>query len=485
MHFQITTFCFLFLTFLLFHIAPGKIRRYILLAASVFFIYWQGKELGIIALAIISLFTFICGLLVSVFQKNKNMAAEKSAAACGIIILAAVLFGWKYLSFGAYLIGASVPERVTRLGMPIGLSFYIFQAISYIADVKLQKIVPEKNPISFALYMMWFPKWMSGPIERAGDFIENLEKSERTKLFDFERFIRVLSFLIWGLFMKLVIADRVGIVVDTVFEQKEMYGSLVLILTSLLYTIQIYCDFAGYTNIVIGISLMFGIELTQNFRTPYFTENIVKFWRGWHISLSNFFRDYIYIPLGGNRKGSARKALNILIVFLVCGMWHGAGFTFIIWGLIHGIMNVITNSLSKSKAAFLVKGMVGRVISFCIVSFAWIFFRAATLTDAFGFIKGMLPFMNAEGLRAGLQIEDKLMLGLSLIEWWIAGLSIALLTIMDGVSYRKKLIPPELISSKWGDFSRGLMFAFLALVILVFGRYGAGEEIRSFVYAQF
>ena len=485
MQLQITTICFLILSFLLFTIAPGKLRKFILLILSVTFIYWQGKSFGIITLTIISLISFLCGHFVSFFQKRKCITAENISAACGIAFLAAVLFGWKYMFFVASISGIEIPETVKSAGLPIGLSFYTFQAISYIADVKEKKLEAVNNPFVFALYMMWFPKWISGPIERAGDFIDKLDTIEKAKIYDFDRIIRVLSFLLFGLFMKLVIADRVGIVVDKVFEAPSEYGSLVLILASLLYTIQIYCDFAGYTNMVIGISHMFGIGLTQNFRTPYFAENIVLFWRGWHISLSNFFRDYIYIPLGGNRRGDFRKALNIMIVFLVCGMWHGAGFTFIIWGIFHGLMNVITNGLIKSRASFLVKGMTGRIISFFLVSFAWILFRASTLSQAFLFIKGMIPFCGMQGLRGGFEMEDNLILGLSRIEWWIAGLSIVFLTIMDGIAYKKKSIPPELFISKWGDFSRGLMFVFLALMVLIFGRYGAGEEIRSFVYAQF
>ena len=236
---------------------------------------------------------------------------------------------------------------------------------------------------------------------------------------------------------------------------------------------------------MIGISGMFGIELTQNFRTPYLRENVVDFWRGWHISLSNFLKDYIYIPLGGNRKGTARKALNTLVVFIVCGMWHGAGFTFVIWGILHGVLNVLAGIMKKTNMKILVTGMAGRIVSFILVTFAWIFFRAPNLGVALEFIKSMIPFSGSAGIRTGLTFEDGPMLGLSQIEWWIAGLSIAILTLMDAVAYRKDSIPPEIVTSKWGEFSRGALFVFLALIILIFGRYGAGEEIRSFVYAQF
>ncbi|WP_026510333.1 MBOAT family O-acyltransferase [Butyrivibrio sp. LC3010] len=484
MVFQLTTFCFLFITFILFHISPGAIRKFELLAFSVFFIIWQGKSIGIITICAITAFTYLCGLMISFLKKREMTRISNVVSAIGIIALAMVLFGWKYLAAAANLPGLYIPDNLLKAAMPIGLSFYIFQAISYLADVTTKKIDAKKNLINFALYMMWFPKWMSGPIERAEDFIIKIENSKNTKLFDFDRAVRVLSYILWGLFMKMVIADRIGIPVDITFDNPLEFGPVTLLLCTFLYTIQIYCDFAGYTNLMIGISMMFGIELIQNFRTPYFAENIVQFWRRWHLSLSNFLKDYIYIPLGGNRKGSFRKAFNILVVFLVCGMWHGAGFTFIIWGVFHGIMNVVTNILDRGKLRFLVRGITGWAISFLTVSFAWIFFRANSLSNAFDYIKAMF-IRDGKGLSAGFTAEEGLILGLSSIEWFVAAVSIMLLSVFDFWAYRSNKIPPELMSKRWGDFSRGIGFALFALIILIFGRYGAGEEIRSFVYAQF
>ena len=464
---------------------PGRFRKWVLLAASVFFVYWQGKCFGLVVLLTITVLSYVFGALISYFQSKGSETLAKTTATIGIIIFAFVLFGWKYITLIASIAGLELPLKFTELGLPIGLSFYTFQAISYLADILLKKSKCRKNPFTYALYMMWFPKWMSGPIEREDDFALQIEKTEQVKFFDSDRIIRAMSYLLWGLFMKMVIADRIGIPVDVVFEKPSEYGFLTLMIVAALYSIQIYCDFAGYTNMMIGISAMFGIELTQNFKTPYLRENVVDFWRGWHISLSNFLKDYIYIPLGGNRRGIIRKALNTMVVFLVCGMWHGAGFTFIIWGILHGALNVLASTMRKSKADVLVKGMAGRVISFILVTFAWIFFRAPNMGVACEFIKSMIPFAGIAGIRTGLSFEDGPMLGLSQIEWWIAGLSIVILTLMDTIAYRKDNIPPEIVSSKWGEFTRGALFVFLALVILIFGRYGAGEEIRSFVYAQF
>ena len=499
---QITTIAFLTGLIILFHICPKAFRKYLLLLASVAFIYTEGGVSGLVVLAAITLITWIVGLCYGAGGMDSSGKGRRSEnrliTVITIAALALILFGWKYIPWlmqqlgaGAVAVeGEEAAEAATTSGLfsagiPIGLSFYTFQAISYIADLYAGKIRPEKNFFKYALYMMWFPKWMSGPIERAGDFLEQIDSCGSTKLLDFDRFQRAASYLIWGMFMKLVIADRIGTVVDVVFEDIPSYGFFTLMLASLLYTIQIYCDFAGYTNSMIGISTMFGLELTQNFKTPYFSESTVEFWRRWHISLSNFLRDYVYIPLGGNRKGEGRKMLNTLVVFFVCGMWHGAGLSFIVWGLLHGCFNIITNLIKDTKVRFLVKGVSGKIITFCLVSFAWIFFRAASISQAFAFVKGMIPGVNTLAPLAGLVAEESQMLGISVMEWWIAGLSILLLTLLDLYASKKKSILPELVSTRWGDFGRGIFLAVILVAVLIFGKYGAGEDIRAFVYQSF
>lgn len=472
---QFTTIAFLLVALLLFRIAPAAFKKYVLLLISVYYIYIEGGTASLAVLVLITAATWLLGLAYSKKSSNKFLTF------LSIAVLALVLFGWKYIPWFMQQQGSEKSFPVA----PIGLSFYTFQAISYIADLYSGKILPEKNFFKYALYMMWFPKWMSGPIERAGDFIERIDNCGKSKLFDFERFKRATAYLVWGMFMKLVIADRIAIVVDSVFSDIPSYGFVTVMLASLFYTLQIYCDFAGYTNSMIGISAMFGLELTQNFKTPYFSESTVEFWRRWHISLSNFLRDYIYIPLGGNRKGEVRKMINTLIVFFVCGMWHGAGLSFIVWGLLHGFFNIITNLIKDTKAKFLVRGASGKVITFCLVSFAWIFFRAASLTEALAFIKAMIPGVNALPAITGLAVEDQYMLGISTIEWWVAGLSILILTIVDYISSMKKTILPELVINKWDDYSRAIFLALITVVILIFGKYGSGEAIRAFVYQSF
>ena len=477
---QFSTITFILVLFILFHILPASLRKYLLLLASVAFIYSEGGMSSLVVLVAITILSWAVGMLYS--GKKADPKPNPVLTACTIAVLAFILFGWKYIPL---LMQQPDGESSAAFAIPIGLSFYTFQAISYIADLYIGKVTTEKNFFKYALYMMWFPKWMSGPIERSKDFLAQIEACGTAKLLDFERFKKAATYLIWGMFMKLVIADRIAIVVDSVFTDIPSFGFLAVILASLFYTLQIYCDFAGYTNSMIGISTLFGLELTQNFKNPYFSESTVEFWRKWHISLSNFLRDYIYIPLGGNRKGDVRKMINTLVVFFVCGMWHGAGLSFIVWGLLHGLFNIVTNLIKDTRAKFLVKGSFGKLVTFCLVSFAWIFFRAASLSEALTFIKGMIPGVNGLSPLTGFAETESLVMGISKMEWWIAVLSIALLAVFDYITSLKKTIPPEIILTKWGDFSRGIFLEVITVVILIFGKYGSGEAIRAFVYQSF
>ena len=441
-------------------LAPLRLRGYVLLAESVLYILWQGEVYGLAAVLGITALTWLAGWMLARWPgRVGNIIGAVSIS--GLVL---ALFLWK-------LLGEAVP---------IGLSFYVFQAISYLADL-MQGKGQTQSPGGFALYMTWFPKWMSGPIERAGHFRETVDHVKQTRWLAAGQAEQALSCLLWGLMCKLVIADRIGTAVDQVFLAPETYGGAVLALSSLLYTIQIYCDFAGYTNIMLGISALFGLELTQNFRTPYLSENITQFWRSWHISLSSFLRDYVYIPLGGNRKGTLRKALNTMLVFLACGLWHGIGWCFLIWGLLHGLYSVLTDLLRRSRAAFLTRGGIGRILTFCLVSFAWIFFRAPSPGVLLHYLQGLI----SPGWLTLPAMEEGLFLGLSGLEWAIAAVAICVLVLMDVLAWRRQLIPPDYVCQHWGDIPRCLFHVILALGILIFGRYGSGEEVRSFVYMNF
>jgi D-alanyl-lipoteichoic acid acyltransferase DltB (MBOAT superfamily) len=483
---QFTTIFFLIVMLLLFQLLKGNSRRVLLLLGSILFICYEGGILGIAAIVFVTLFTWKAGEVLFLDSGAFEEKRRKKIGACIVIsILSLTLFGWKYIPWIAQQLGMDLGGAGLLLPVPIGLSFYVFQAISYIADLYLGRIQPEKSLTSFALYMTWFPKWMSGPIERAENFIGQLKYLGNIRPYSFNRITTAASFLVWGLFMKLLIADKAGKVADTVFGDISSMGAVAIVAGSLLYTVQIYCDFAGYTNIVMGISKFFGIDLTQNFRTPYMAENIVDFWRRWHISLSSFLRQYIYIPLGGNRKGAVRKYINMLAVFLICGMWHGAGLSFIVWGLLHAFYNIAASFLKGSRFKFLTEGMIGRLITFCSVSIAWIFFRAESLTQALAFIKGMIPAFSGVLFTEGLTVNSKAVLGLGIIDWWILGIGILVLAMFDAYAYRKDSTPPLVMIERLSPNRRIVLLAVVLSLVLIFGEYGSGEEIRKFVYMNF
>jgi D-alanyl-lipoteichoic acid acyltransferase DltB (MBOAT superfamily) len=483
---QFTTIFFLIVMLLLFQLLKGNSRRVLLFLGSILFICYEGGIPGIAAIVFVTLFTWKAGeVLFSDRAAFEEDSSKKTGTCIVIAVLSATLFGWKYIPWIAAQLGADMGEAGLLLPVPVGLSFYTFQAISYIADLYMGRIQPEKSLLNFALYMTWFPKWMSGPIERAEMFLGQLKYLGNIRAYSFSRITTASSFLVWGLFMKLVIADKAGKIADTVFGGASSMGAVALITGSFFYTVQIYCDFAGYTNIVMGISKFFGIDLTQNFKTPYMAENIVDFWRRWHISLSSFLRHYIYIPLGGNRKGLVRKNINMLAVFLVCGMWHGAGLSFIVWGLLHAFYNIAASILRGSRLRFLTEGMLGRFITFCAVSFAWIFFRAESTAQSLVFIKGMFPAFSKVEFMQGIDVNSAAVLGLGIIDWWILGIAILVLVIFDAVAYRKDSTPPLVMIESLTPNRRMVLLAVVLSLVLIFGEYGSGEEIRKFVYMNF
>jgi D-alanyl-lipoteichoic acid acyltransferase DltB (MBOAT superfamily) len=486
MQLQLTTLLFLIAMVILFQLAPGILRKYVLIMGSMVFIIYEGGIPGIVVIALITLLTYASARLIFSGEGSlERTRGQKAGASVVITILLLILFSWKYIPWALSLRGINITAGPLSLPVPIGLSFYTFGAISYIADLYLGKLRPEKSIGNMALYMCWFPKLLSGPIERAEDFLSQLKYLGNIRAYSFQRITYSASYIVWGLVMKLLIADKVALAVDAAFGNVSSMGSVSLVLASLLYTIQIYCDFAAYSNMAIGTSKLFGIDLTQNFKTPYMAENIPDFWNRWHISLSSFLKDYIYFPLGGNRKGIARKCLNTAVVFFVCGLWHGTGLSFIIWGMLHALFSILAGILKKSPLSFLVHGIVGRIITFICVSFAWIFFRAENTTQALEFIRGMIPAMNENPMFSGLMTGSDVMLGLKAIDWVIVGVSFLILALMDYSAYIKDTTPPAMLIAGMSSNRRIIILSVVLSVVLVFGEYGSGAEIREFVYMNF
>ena len=276
------------------------------------------------------------------------------------------------------LAGTQIP--LLNLPLPIGISFYTFVSVSYVADVYKGKIAAEKHLGRFALFISFFPTVLSGPIERANNLLAQIN---RPSPFDYDLAVYGLRDLLIGFFKKMVVADSLGVFVDSVYGSVHSYSGFTLVIIALFYTVQIYCDFSGYSSIAVGIAKLFGIRLRKNFGYPYFATSIKAFWGEWHISLSTWFRDYVYIPLGGNRVGKLRHKLNLMITFLVSGLWHGASWNFVIWGGIHGFVQVVESGFSrKDKSGSRILGFVKWLFVMLIVTVAWVFFRAQTLGDA-------------------------------------------------------------------------------------------------------
>ena len=323
---------------------------------------------------------------------KKQLGGGKIKLLTGVILCIIPLLVFKYYNF----ICESAIAMLQMVGMrhelpglnwavPVGISFFTFQALGYLWDVWYGRIKPEKNFLHYALFVSFFPSIVSGPINKASLVLPQI-KSIRP-YFDYSKAVEGLKLLLWGMFMKVVVADRVALYVDTVFSHYENYSGLSCFVASLLYTTQIYADFAGYSLMAIGVGKTLGFELTENFRRPYLAYSITDFWRRWHISLSTWLKDYVYIPLGGSRCSKLRNYWNIIVTFLVSGIWHGANWTFVIWGLWHGLFQVVEKAIGQQKCKYGTWGKSVKIlITFLLVNFAWIFFRMPTIGDAFSVI---------------------------------------------------------------------------------------------------
>jgi len=288
------------------------------------------------------------------------------------------------LSDGLAAIGLQFTLPGLNWAVPVGISFFTFQAVGYMLDVYHRRIKAEKNLIDYLLFVSFFPQIASGPISKADELLPQIKK-ERT--FNYNQAVSGLKYLLWGMFLKVVLADRAGIYVDTVFASYDKFSGAGCALASVLYSIQIYADFAGYSLMAVGLAKMFGFDLINNFKRPYFATSISEFWKRWHISLTRWLTQQIYIPLGGSRCGKTRTYWNIMVTFLVSGIWHGANWTFIIWGCIHGVFQIVEKALGWNKKES--KGIVKTiriVFTFAIVTVAWVIFRSPSVADAFGFI---------------------------------------------------------------------------------------------------
>ncbi len=322
--------------------------------------------------------------------------------AFNISLHVAMLGFFKYFNFFAHSfaalcasLGFQVDEPTLHIILPVGISFYTFQAIGYTIDVYYRRIKATRSLTTFATFICFFPQLVAGPIESASHL---LPQFQRQRQFRYEEAANGCRLILWGLFKKMAVADNCAVTVDMVWNDYANYSPLMLTVASLLFTMQIYCDFSGYSDIAIGSAKLFGINLIQNFKTPYFSTSIPEFWRRWHISLMNWFRTYIYIPLGGSRQGKAKTIRNVFIVFLFSGLWHGANYTFIVWGLYHALLSLpfiwlgIRTKRTTAPLSISLREIPAMLVTFMLVNMGWVIFRAPDLQSAAGYLKRMLTF---------------------------------------------------------------------------------------------
>ncbi len=456
---------------LLYYSMKREWRKYVLLAGSLVFLFLVSGSTGAPAV-------FFFSALVS-WYAGRCLQKEKSRGvlAAGILVSALPLLVMKADGLAAMYL-----HHPFRLVYPVGISFYTMQMIAYLADIFRGKTEGERDPLRYLLFISWFPQLLQGPIPRYEQLADQLYEGH-----DYEdrSFMKGIQLIMWGFFLKLMIADKAGVFVDYVFAGYRAWQGLPVWIAAVLYSVQIYTDFLACTTLSRGVSRLFGIELANNFDHPYISSSIREFWRRWHISLSSWLRDYVYIPLGGNRQGQIRKFINLMIVFLVSGLWHGSGLTFLAWGILHAFFQIF-GELTKEKRDLLAKRSgisargrkaLARVITFVLVTLGWIIFRAESLRAAVRIILSLFAW-NPWTLTDGTLVR----LGLDLPEWIVLVLSVTVWIRAEQSELRGS--PGEWIRSQSTPV-RWLIYLGLICCIFLFGTYGYGFSAGDFIYGGF
>ncbi|WP_317166765.1 MBOAT family O-acyltransferase [Spirosoma aureum] len=433
-------------------------------------------------------FTIVIDFFAGIYIERTKGPLRKIFLIASLIANISVLAIFKYYNFlndnlNELLgnLGHATPFPMLKILLPIGLSFHTFQAMSYTIEVYRKNQVAEKHFGIYALYVMFYPQLVAGPIERPQNVLHQFYEKHS---FNNKNITDGLKLIAWGLFKKVVIADRLSVIVNTVYNNPKQFEGAPLIFATVLFAFQIYCDFSGYSDIALGTARTIGFRLMTNFNTPYFSKSISEFWKRWHISLSTWFRDYLYIPLGGNRVSKFRWYLNLFITFLISGLWHGANWTYVIWGSLNGIYLIVENSTDSVRIKFynfiglhnkkLLISKLSLCSTFMLTCFAWIFFRAKDLHDAYYIISNLttnfVPSIN--NLKPGI-------LGSTLYDYLIGFLALSVLLLVEKIQMQISI-------NKWLNHQpmmmRTLIYCALIMCILLFGMFDLEEQ---FIYFQF
>jgi D-alanyl-lipoteichoic acid acyltransferase DltB (MBOAT superfamily) len=490
-----------FLLYWLLFSRSAKIQNLFIIAVSYFFYAWLDWRF-LILICFTTVCTWFCGHLIGSLKQKYREQTEtldkkvRLITGLNIVINLCILGVFKYYNFFAdsfaeavRLLGSNINVSLLHIVAPVGISFYTFQALTYTIDVYRKKIEPTKDIISLFAFISFFPQLLAGPIGRATSLLP--QYSTRRK-FDYETTIDGLRLILWGLFKKIVIADRLAILVDSVFSNPESADGIQFIIASVFFSIQIYCDFSGYSDIAIGVAKLFGINLMMNFNLPYLSKSVTEFWGRWHISLSTWFKDYLYIPLGGNRVGKLRNIFNIFIVFVISGLWHGANYTFIIWGAIHGLVLVVEKLIYKKyklktvKQSFSIANVFKTILTFFIVTVAWIFFKANNLTDAVHIAANFFSFKLSNLSAFYENGASERLFGMITFDFYLSWLFIFILFIIEiksagrlSIQYNIGTVISEVKSCPL--IMRWSLYILFTITILWFGKFG----LNQFVYLQF
>lgn len=481
---------------LIYYLIPNRVKYlWLLMCSYYFYMCWNIKYALLLFFS--TAVTYASGLLleqikVKIADDSRKICYKKIVVALSFILNLAVLFFFKYSKFVARLISdfflyfhIGIQISGFDVLLPVGISFYTFQALSYTMDVYRNEIYAEKNFFRYALFVSFFPQLVAGPIERSKNLIRQLALPQK---FSFEKTRDGLLLMLWGFFLKMVLADRIAIFVDTVYSNYSTYTGFYIIVATILFAIQIYCDFSGYSVIAIGTAEMLGIRLMENFNAPYLSKSVAEFWRNWHISLTSWFKDYLYIPLGGSRKGRLRKYINKMVVFLVSGLWHGASVSFIVWGALNGLYQILEELFAPARDQFvkifhlnrksLGHKLVQIIFTFVLVDFSWIFFRAGGFRRSLNIINNMLklnPWILLDGSLYQCGLDNK--------NFYLMLICIAVLVLADFCKGRGIKIRKVVVQQDW--WFRSIFFVFSICFILTFGIWGPEYNAANFIYFQF
>lgn len=468
---------FLPIVVIFYNLLRGKFKNiFLLLASLTFYSFWNVKYTFLMVLSIV--ITYMTGIYI---ENNRDSKPKMKLAVflCFFINLG-ILFIFKYFNFFMDLAGKISGGNFNMaldLLLPVGISFYTFQALGYTIDVYRKDLEAERSLIDYALFVSFFPQLVAGPIERSTNLLPQIKNPKK---FSYENLVRGLQLFTYGMFLKLVLADRAAIFVNDAFENYQTYSRGFLIIGAFLFTLQIYCDFYSFSIMAKGSAKILGIDLMDNFKEPLLSKSITEFWRRWHISLSTWFKDYLYIPLGGNRKGSFRKCLNLLIVFLVSGLWHGAELSFVLWGLIHGVFNVIESLLgiNKNRKSNIFLDFFRRILTLLIVVFAFIYFRAETIHQGNEYIMGIISSPWSTNL-----LEEITSSKFGLANLYPLGVGIFILLVFDILKYNRINLGEKIIRLVLPI--RWIIYLAFILGIIIFGIYGPEFSESAFIYFQF